>query len=133
MTHPDHADVYAHDVFVSGFAVHHLSRFLDIICENQPQDGFVAAEIGAGTGGLTRQVSTRPRSWHHPLSHMQAPAATCVPFTCQIARRQHFVSLQLVERVQEGAPVGGATWFCSRCCMLFDGAFCTSDGSRSLR
>ena len=62
MTHPDHADVYARDVFVSGFGARHLARFLDVACENQPQDGFAAAEIGAGTGGLTRQVSAGPPS-----------------------------------------------------------------------
>lgn len=60
VTHPDHADVYARDVFVSGFHGRHLARMLDIACENQPQDGFVAAEVGAGTGGLTRQVSGAP-------------------------------------------------------------------------
>ena len=56
MTHPEHGQLYAGDPFVSGFGGRHLARLVDIACENQRQAGFSVAEVGAGTGGLTKQV-----------------------------------------------------------------------------
>ena len=57
--HSEHNVLYAQDPLMQGFHSRHISHMLDIVCENQGQTGFSAAEIGAGTGGFTRQV--RPR------------------------------------------------------------------------
>ena len=56
VTHPEHGVLYSDDPFVSGFGRRHLKRLLDIACENMGQAGFAVAEVGAGTGGLTRQA-----------------------------------------------------------------------------
>ena len=48
--------LYSQDLGARGFGPRHLARYLEIVIENQDQAGFTVAEIGAGTGGLTRQV-----------------------------------------------------------------------------
>ena len=55
--HAEHGQLYAADPLMQGFAPRHISHLLDIVCENQGQTGFSVAEVGAGTGGFTRQVS----------------------------------------------------------------------------
>jgi fatty acid synthase len=55
--HEEHHLLYARDPLARGFDKKHLSIFIQIVCENQKQEGFRVAEVGAGTGGLTRQVS----------------------------------------------------------------------------
>lgn len=65
MQHEEHHLLYAKDPLARGFHNNHLSHFINIVAENQIQAGFQVAEIGAGTGGLTRQVS---RSLTHPQS-----------------------------------------------------------------
>lgn len=57
--HEEHHSLYARDPLARGFDPKHLSHFIEIVAENQKQEGFKVAEIGAGTGGLTRQVSIR--------------------------------------------------------------------------
>ncbi len=54
--HAEHNVLYAQDPLMQGFHARHISHMLDIVCENQGQTGFTVAEIGAGTGGFTRQV-----------------------------------------------------------------------------
>ena len=54
--HSEHNVLYAQDPLMQGFHSRHISHMLDIVCENQGQTGFSAAEVGAGTGGFTRQV-----------------------------------------------------------------------------
>ena len=60
MQHSEHNVLYAQDPLMQGFHARHISHMLDIVCENQGQTGFTVAEVGAGTGGFTRQVSSRP-------------------------------------------------------------------------
>ena len=57
--HAEHNVLYAQDPLMQGFHSRHISHMLDIVCENQGQTGFTAAEVGAGTGGFTRQVGLR--------------------------------------------------------------------------
>ncbi len=54
--HSEHNVLYAQDPLMQGFHSRHISHMLDIVCENQGQTGFSVAEVGAGTGGFTRQV-----------------------------------------------------------------------------
>ena len=56
MQHAEHNVLYAQDPLMQGFHSRHISHMLDIVCENQGQTGFTVAEVGAGTGGFTRQV-----------------------------------------------------------------------------
>ena len=56
--HSEHGVLYAADPLMQGFHGRHISHLLDIVCENQGQTGFSVAEVGAGTGGFTRQVHT---------------------------------------------------------------------------
>lgn len=61
MQHAEHGVLYAADPLMQGFHGRHISHLLAIVCENQGQRGFSVAEVGAGTGGFTRQVGTRAR------------------------------------------------------------------------
>jgi hypothetical protein len=54
--HAEHAAAQQGDPYLSGFGPRHLSRLVDIACENQPQAGFSVAEVGTDAGGLTRQA-----------------------------------------------------------------------------
>ncbi|EIE19942.1 hypothetical protein COCSUDRAFT_58179 [Coccomyxa subellipsoidea C-169] len=54
--HPEHKDLYANDAILRGFEKEVLIVMLDIVEENVSTDGFRCAEVGAGTGGFTRQV-----------------------------------------------------------------------------
>lgn len=54
--HSEHNVLYAQDPLMQGFHARHISHMLDVVCENQGQTGFSVAEVGAGTGGFTRQV-----------------------------------------------------------------------------
>jgi hypothetical protein len=56
VTHHAHGTLYSDDLYASGFNKRYFAQLLEIVMENQSQFGFKAAEIGAGTGGLTRQV-----------------------------------------------------------------------------
>ena len=58
--HSEHNVLYAQDPLMQGFHARHISHMLDIFCENQGQTGFTVAEVGAGTGGFTRQVKSSP-------------------------------------------------------------------------
>lgn len=58
--HEEHQHVYARDPLARGFDHKHLSHFIEIVAENQSQQGFKVVEVGAGTGGLTRQVGVTP-------------------------------------------------------------------------
>ena len=72
--HAEHNVLYAQDPLMQGFHSRHISHMLDIVCENQGQTGFSAAEIGAGTGGFTRQVIAElDRS---PFSELRSYTAT---------------------------------------------------------
>lgn len=53
------APAYLADPLLSGFGLPQLKLMLDIAMENQRTEGFVAAEVGTGTGGLTKQVCFR--------------------------------------------------------------------------
>lgn len=55
--HPEHKDLYAADPYSRGFDEEVLIVMLDVVKENVASDGFRCAEIGAGTGGFTRQAS----------------------------------------------------------------------------
>ncbi len=55
--HPEHKDLYAIDTCAKGFDKEVLILMLGIVGENVSTDGFRCAEVGAGTGGFTRQVS----------------------------------------------------------------------------
>jgi hypothetical protein len=55
--HPEHKDLYATDPIARGFEGEVLTVMLDTVGENLSTDGFRCAEVGAGTGGFTRQVS----------------------------------------------------------------------------
>ena len=55
--HPEHKDLYATDPIARGFEGEVLTVMLDMVGENLSTDGFRCAEVGAGTGGFTRQVS----------------------------------------------------------------------------
>jgi len=55
--HSEHNVLYAQDPLMQGFHSRNISHMLDIVCENQGQTGFTVAEVGAGTGGFTRQVT----------------------------------------------------------------------------
>lgn len=50
------AKAYLEDPVLSGFGSKELKIMLDIAMENQRPEGFVACEIGAGSGGFTKQV-----------------------------------------------------------------------------
>ncbi|KAK9916399.1 hypothetical protein WJX75_002178 [Coccomyxa subellipsoidea] len=54
--HPEHKDLYATDPIARGFEGEVLTVMLDMVGENLSTDGFRCAEVGAGTGGFTRQV-----------------------------------------------------------------------------
>lgn len=56
--------VFASDSLLAGFGLPELKVMLDIALENQPVDGVTVCEVGAGTGGLTKQVT-------HPLTDRQ--------------------------------------------------------------
>ncbi|EIE23140.1 hypothetical protein COCSUDRAFT_47508 [Coccomyxa subellipsoidea C-169] len=72
--HAEHNVLYAQDPLMQGFHARHISHMLDIVCENQGQTGFTVAEIGAGTGGFTRQVIAElDRS---PFSELRGYTAT---------------------------------------------------------
>ena len=63
MAHPDYGTLYFDDPACATLGLDPLNRMLDIVCENTSLAGLHAAEIGAGTGGLTRQArsySLRP-------------------------------------------------------------------------
>ena len=55
--HPEHSALYAGDLTARGFAPDVLLTMLDTFGENASPDGFRCAEVGAGTGGFTRQAS----------------------------------------------------------------------------
>ena len=42
---------------MSGFGLAELKIMLDIAMENQRPEGFTVCEVGAGSGGLTKQAS----------------------------------------------------------------------------
>ncbi|CAK0786732.1 hypothetical protein CVIRNUC_009946 [Coccomyxa viridis] len=72
--HSEHNVLYAQDPLMQGFHARHISHMLDIVCENQGQTGFSVAEVGAGTGGFTRQVIAElDRS---PFSELRGYTAT---------------------------------------------------------
>jgi fatty acid synthase len=72
--HSEHGVLYAQDPLMQGFHARQISHMLDIVCENQGQTGFTVAEIGAGTGGFTRQVIAElDRS---PFSELRSYTAT---------------------------------------------------------
>ncbi|EIE19938.1 hypothetical protein COCSUDRAFT_44339 [Coccomyxa subellipsoidea C-169] len=54
--HPEHNDLYATDLVARGFEKEVLIVMLEVVRENVSTDGFRCAEVGAGTGGFTRQV-----------------------------------------------------------------------------
>ena len=78
--HSEHNVLYAQDPLMQGFHSRHISHMLDIVCENQGQTGFTVAEVGAGTGGFTRQViplADLPFPlWLHGESPVQALSCT---------------------------------------------------------
>lgn len=72
--HSEHNVLYAQDPLMQGFHSKHISHMLDVVCENQGQTGFTVAEVGAGTGGFTRQVIAElDRS---PFSELRSYTAT---------------------------------------------------------
>ena len=72
--HSEHNVLYAQDPLMQGFHSKHISHMLDVVCENQGQSGFTVAEVGAGTGGFTRQVIAElDRS---PFSELRSYTAT---------------------------------------------------------
>ena len=63
--HPEHTRLHADDPALCD--KEGIALMLDIVAENGPSEGIRCAEIGAGTGGLTRLV-THPilLSFHTP-------------------------------------------------------------------
>ncbi len=57
--HPEHGRLYAEDLLARGFSATVLDRMLGIVEENH-STSLEVCEIGAGTGGLTRQILARP-------------------------------------------------------------------------
>ncbi|KAK9826437.1 hypothetical protein WJX81_005723 [Elliptochloris bilobata] len=57
--HAEHGELYVKDPFCAVFPGGPLHALLDIVAENQAPGGFCALEVGAGTGGFTRQVLDR--------------------------------------------------------------------------
>ena len=78
MTHTDYGMLYFDDPASSSLGQKPLSRLVDIICENQGLAGIHVAEIGAGTGGLTRQVRAMSSFGldHSVLEPLQFPCGT---------------------------------------------------------
>ncbi|EIE22203.1 ketoacyl-synt-domain-containing protein [Coccomyxa subellipsoidea C-169] len=74
MQHGEHSQLYAQDPLMQGFHARHINHMLDIVCENQGQAGFSVAEIGAGTGGFTRQVFAELNQ--SPFSELRGYTAT---------------------------------------------------------
>ncbi len=93
MTHPEHAQLYAADAFASGFGRRHLARLIDIACENQPQAGYSVAEVGAGTGGLTKQARFRCKGKGCQSMHAQATDTAGVPAAPLAMRKSAHMSL----------------------------------------
>ena len=83
MQHAEHNVLYAQDPLMQGFHARHISHMLDIVCENQGQTGFSVAEIGAGTGGFTRQVSSRSRALQSCPPTIMLVCDSAITFYCR--------------------------------------------------
>jgi hypothetical protein len=89
VTHPEHGVLYSHDLVLSGFGARALAWCLETVCENQAQVGFSVAEIGAGTGGLTRQVRMcflLEDEWWSPLVTMRGELRSSLQVVDQLDR-----------------------------------------------
>ena len=49
-------EAFSKDPLISGFGKSELKIMLDMAMDNQRPEGFVAGELGAGSGGFTKQV-----------------------------------------------------------------------------